>query len=195
MNQPSDTYYIGEVLKGNLNAFSILVDRYKSFVYTITYRVVKNEVDAEEVAQETFIKAYQSLKSYKGASKFSTWLYTIAYRKSLDYLKKYKKEVSYSVLETIQDINEIEVDNALKDIEEEERKTIIANSIKELPPDEAVIITLYYYEEKSIKEIVEITNLKADNVKVKLYRSRKKLHSILKHYILPEITRNNGRAI
>ena len=80
-------------------------------------------------------------------------------------------------------------------LEDKDRKKVIPASIASLATDEAAIITLYYFEEKSVKEIVQITGLTADNVKIKLYRSRKKLYSILKHHVSPEICKNNGRAI
>ena len=75
----------------------------------------------------------------------------------------------------------------MKYLEDKEKKQIILDALQKLPGDEAVLVTLYYYEDKSIKEIVEIVGLKADNVKIKLFRSRKKLYSILKNYVSPQI--------
>lgn len=195
MSHQSDQYYINQVLGGTTNAFSFLVSRYQKMVYTVVYRVVKNREVAEEVAQDTFIKAYKSLKNYRGEAKFSTWLYTIAYRKSLDVVKKNKHFISIPVIEEISEGEMGLVDDALNYLQAEERKKIIADSIMKLPEDEVVIITLYYFEEKSIKEITKIVGLTTDNIKIKLFRSRKKLYSILKHYVLPEINNNNGRAI
>ncbi len=195
MNHQSDQYYINQVLDGDTNAFAELVTRYQSLVYTVAYRMIKNKEQAEEVAQDSFIKAYKSLNAYRGDAKFSTWLYTITYRKSLDAIKSQKRRVTS---EFVEDISEGEigvVGDALSYIQDKERKEIIANSILKLPEDEAAIVTLYYFEEKSVKEIVEIIGLTADNVKIKLYRSRKKLYSILKHHISPEISNKNGRAI
>ncbi|WP_459211682.1 RNA polymerase sigma factor [Aquimarina rhabdastrellae] len=195
MNQPSDTYYINEVLDGNVNAFSVLVNRYKSFVFTIVYRLVKNRDEAEEVAQDTFIKAYQSLKSYRGDAKFSTWLYTIAYRKSLDQIKKNKVHYTYTLIEEVNEGDAQEIENGLSYLEQKERTQIIKEGILKLPPEAAAIITFYYFEDKKVKEIATITGLTVDNVKIKLHRSRKQLYSILKHNVLPEISRKNGRAI
>ncbi len=195
MNHQSDQYYINQVLQGQVNAFSVLVERYQNLVFTVVYRMLKNKEQAEEVAQDSFIKAYESLGKYRGDSKFSTWLYTIAYRKSLDTLKVNKRMKTSEFIDTINE-GEIElVKDALSYLQAKERKEIISDSIMKLPEDEAVIITLYYFEEKSIKEIVEIVGLTLDNVKVKLYRSRKKLYSILQYHISPELSNKNGRAI
>ncbi|MBQ4820335.1 RNA polymerase sigma factor [Aquimarina sp. MMG016] len=195
MNHQSDQYYIDKVLAGEVNAFSELVERYQSLVHTVVLRMVKNKEQAEEVAQDTFVKAYQSLSKYRGDAKFSTWLYTIAYRKSLDAIKAAKRMMASEIIEDISEGEMELVNDALGYLQNKERKQIISDSIMKLPEDEAAIITLYYFEEKSVKEIVEIIGLTADNVKIKLYRSRKKLYSILKYYILPEISAENGRAI
>ncbi|WP_106795104.1 RNA polymerase sigma factor [Aquimarina sp. Aq78] len=195
MNHQSDQYYINQVLEGQVNAFSVLVERYQGLVYTVVYRMIKNKEQAEEVAQDSFIKAYKSLSNYRGDAKFSTWLYTIAYRKSLDAIKASKRMITSELIEEVSEGEMELVGDALNYLQVKERKKIISDSIMRLPEDEAAIITLYYFEEKSVKEIVEIVNLTADNVKIKLYRSRKKLYSILKHHISPEISSKNGRAI
>ncbi|WP_109097664.1 RNA polymerase sigma factor [Aquimarina sp. AU58] len=195
MNHQSDQYYINQVLEGQVNAFSVLVERYQGLVYTVVYRMIKNKEQAEEVAQDSFIKAYKSLSNYRGDAKFSTWLYTIAYRKSLDAIKASKRMITSELIEEVSEGEMELVGDALNYLQVKERKKIISDSIMKLPEDEAAIITLYYFEEKSVKEIVEIVNLTADNVKIKLYRSRKKLYSILKYHISPEISSKNGRAI
>ncbi|MDY8134101.1 RNA polymerase sigma factor [Aquimarina sp. 2201CG5-10] len=195
MNHQPDQYYIDQVLEGQVNAFSTLVERYQSLVYTVVYRMIKNKEQAEEVAQDTFIKAYKSLNKYRGDAKFSTWLYTIAYRKSLDTIKASKRMMTSELIEEISEGEVGLVNDALAYLEDKERKQIISDSIMQLPKEEAAIITLYYFEEKSVKEIIPIVGLTADNVKIKLYRSRKKLYSILKHHISPEISTRNGRAI
>jgi len=195
MSHQSDQYYINRVLEGHTDAFSTLVARYQSLVYTIVIRIVKNKELAEEVAQDSFVKAYQSINKFRGDSKFSTWLYTIAYRKSLDAIKKEKRIVSSELIEDISEGQIEQVGDALGYLQDQERKQVIKQSIMRLPEDEATIVTLFYFEEKSVKEIVEIVGLSQDNVKIKLYRSRKKLYSILKNNISPEISSKNGRAI
>ena len=191
MHTNTDPYLIEQTLKGDTKAFGELVERYQAFVYTIVIRIVKVREEAEEVAQDSFIKAFQSLSSYRGESKFSSWLYSIAYRKALDALRKNKKNNSLELIEEITEGDCSVIENALTYIEDQERSEVIKKCILELPEKEAAIITLFYFEEQSIKEIAKITELTEDNVKVKLYRSRKKLFSLLKHYILPEAYNTN----
>ena len=84
----NDDVFINKILDGDSSAFAVLVDRYKDLVYTLAIRMVKNKEEAEEVAQDTFIKVYKSLAKFKGDSKFSTWIYKVAYNTCLDRLKK-----------------------------------------------------------------------------------------------------------
>ena len=92
MTNNNDQLYITKVINGDTNAFAYLVDSYKNMVYSLAYKMTKNREEAEEISQDTFIKAFKKINNFKGDSKFSTWLYRIAYHTSLDYLKKSKKE-------------------------------------------------------------------------------------------------------
>ena len=195
MELNTDQILVEQTLAGDTRAFGTLVSRYQDFIFTIALRIVKSKEEAEEVAQDTFIKAFESLSGYRGEAKFSSWLYSIAYRKALDRVRKNKRTRS---LELVEDVTEKEVetiDNALHYLQDKERKDVIQQSILALPEQEAAIITLYYFEDQSVREISEITQLTEDNIKVKLYRSRKKLFTLLKQYVLPEISDNNGKAI
>ena len=200
MHQNTDQYYIDKILEGDTQSFSTLVSRYKDFVYTIAYRMVKSKEEAEEVAQDSFIKAYQSLSSFRGESKFSSWLYKVVYRKALDRIRMNNKKRTVELIEEItvsgnEDTWGLPDENALHYLEETEKKKIIQDSILQLKEQDAAIITFYYFEELSVREIADITKLSEDNIKIKLHRSRKRLFSLLKDYILPEITDNNGKAI
>ena len=88
MQAKEDSYYISSILAGNISDFSILVDKYKDMVYTLAYRIVGNREDAEELAQDVFVKVYRSLKNFRGKSKFSTWLYSITYNTSISKVRK-----------------------------------------------------------------------------------------------------------
>lgn len=185
MSAKPDEYYITETLNGNVNAFTFLIEKYKHMLYTLTIGIVKNREEAEEISQDSFVKAYKNLASFKGDSKFSTWVYKIAYYASLDMVKKKKR---YIYTEDIDEVREGElgsVQDSLKCLEEKERKEVINNALLKLPDEERVIITLFYFEDLSIKEISKVVNLSEDNIKVKLFRSRKKLASILKNVIEP----------
>ena len=195
MNDNTDQFIIEKVLSGNVQAFGELVDRYQNFVFTTCIRILKNREEAEEVAQDSFIKVFNSLKTFRGDSKFSTWLYRIAYHKSLDKLKQFNKNQDLPLIEEVtEDILE-RIENGLDFLVREERSEIIEKCISKLAETDAAIIGYYYFEDLSVKEIADIIDLTEDNVKIKLYRSRKQLFSLLNNYINPEISKKNGTAI
>lgn len=193
MSQNQDQYYIDKVINGDIQAFSVLVDRYKHMIFTLAFKIVKNREEAEEVSQDVFVKIYQALHTFKNDSKFSTWAYKIAYYRSLDYLKKRGRSVNANSVDisTVYDLASVE--NTLDGLEANERKTAIKNAIAELPEDAAVIITLHYFEELSLKEISEVMGIATNTAKVRLFRSRKRLAEILENRLEPETFRNYGR--
>ena len=193
MSQKPDKYLINKVINGESNAYAELVDRYKHMVYTLAIKIVKNHEDAEEVAQDTFIKAYSSMKYFKGDSKFSTWLYKIAYYGSLDYLKKNKRRVETTKFDISEEFNIASMDDALEGMEAKERTEMIKHAIQELPGEDAVLITLYYFEMQSMKEISQVMGLAPNTVKVRLFRGRKRLAQILENTLEQEIIHSYGR--
>lgn len=195
MIKNTDQYLIERTLAGETSAFGELVDRYQNFAFTIALRIVKHREEAEEVAQDSFIKAFDSLSGFRGDAKFSSWLYRIVYHKSLDRIKKNKRERSFQLIEEITSDDLDGIENGLDFMLEEERKQVINKCIAELPGQDAAVVELYYFEELPVKEIAEITGLTEDNIKIKLYRSRKKLFNLLQSYIKPEISNKNGKAI
>ncbi|GAA4316187.1 RNA polymerase sigma factor [Pontixanthobacter gangjinensis] len=195
MTTKTDQYLIESTLEGDTHAFEELIDRYQDFVFTIAVRILKVREEAEEIAQDSFIKAYDSLNSFRGDSKFSTWLYRIVYHKSLDRLKKNNRQRTYEINEEITDESLDHIENGLEYLLSEERSRLIKKCIDSLPEEDAAIISLFYFEEQTVKEVAKVTGLSEDNIKIKLYRSRKKLFSLLQVYIEPEITKSNGKAI
>ncbi|MEZ4778602.1 MAG: RNA polymerase sigma factor [Flavobacteriaceae bacterium] len=195
MTSATDHQLIENTLQGNTQAFSILVERYQNYVFTIAIQIVKHREEAEEVAQDSFIKAFEALSTFRGESKFSSWLYSIVYRKSLDRIRKNKSSRTLELVEEITEADTEDIENALHYLQLEERNELLKKSMEQLPEEEASIVSFFYFEELSIKEISEITQLTEDNVKIKLFRSRKKLFNLLKYYILPQYTNTNGRAI
>lgn len=186
MNSDLELNYINITLGGDTNAFSNLIIKYQDFVFTLVFRMLKNKEDAEEVTQDVFIKAYKVLNTFRGESKFSTWLYTIAYRKALDKLKNNKSTIISQELDSINVNNFSSIKNALDILEDNERRQIIKNCINRLSSDISSIFTMYYFEELSIKEVSEITKLSNENVKIKLFRGRKILYSILQKQLFSE---------
>ena len=137
MAKTDDQHYINLVLKGDTNAFAALVDRYKDMVYTLSLRMIRSREEAEELSQDTFIKVYRSLGKFKGESKFSTWLYKVAYNTCLDHLRKNKRE-QYVI--AIDDYTEQQVEalhNAFDAIEGKERKQMLQDCLHFLPGEDS----------------------------------------------------------
>ncbi|CAA9197086.1 RNA polymerase sigma factor [Flavobacterium collinsii] len=187
MSTIPDQHYIDKILQGETNAFAVLVDRYKNMIFTLALQMVKNREEAEEVSQDTFVKIYSSLGKFKGDSKFSTWAYKVTYNTCLDRLKKNKKEdLNISIDEFSAHLIKT-MDNALSALEDKERKQTIQNCLNLLPREENILLTLFYFEDQNLEEIGKVMGITANNVKVKLFRSRQKLAVILKKQLEPEI--------
>ena len=184
MEVKDDIWYVNKVLNGDTHSFSYLVDKYKDVVFSIAVKVLKNREDAEELAQESFIKAYKSLHTFKGNARFSTWLYRITYNNCISETRK--KKLKYVSSDDVQLPDEPEEMN-FDGIPAENRSKFIKAALEKLPQDEYMLILLYYFEDKQVDEIAEITKMSDSNVKVKLFRARKKLYSILNEMLKEEL--------
>ena len=187
MTTQEDQIYIERVLKGDTNAFSHLINKYKDMVFTLVIKIVKSREDAEEVAQDSFIKAYQKLDSFKGQSKFSTWLYTIAYRNALTKVRKKKIETTDIDSYVIENHKEDKDFPQIEAIKNNEQEKYVKQAINNLGETDCLLITLFYLNDNSIEEIQEITEMSQSNVKVRLFRARKRLYKELSLLLKEEI--------
>ncbi len=183
MMQQKDIYYIDKVLNGDSGSFAILVNRYKNMVFTIVKRILKSHEDAEEVAQDVFIKAYQSLNKFKKEAKFSTWLYRIAFNTAVSKTRKKKFEVSAIDDNMVENYTHDDLVEELDEFVYEDRKKYFENALKKIPQEDALLLTMFYMEEQTIEEISTVTGLSASNVKVKLHRIRKKIYETIDEMI------------
>ncbi len=177
----NDLELISQTLRGQRHAYAMLVNRYRDFVYTLALRVVNNREDAEEVAQDAFLKAYQALGQFRGQSKFSTWLYTIVFNTACTLQRKKQLEVNSIENKTVERVlqNHPSHWNADSVLHNNDRNRELEYAINKLPQEYAAVITLFYQGENSIEEIAAITNIEISNVKVRLHRARKMLKEIL----------------
>jgi RNA polymerase sigma factor (sigma-70 family) len=176
MEKKDDFYYIEKVINGQTNYFSYIVEKYQDIVFSIALKVLKNREDAEEMAQESFVKAFKSLHTFKGKAKFSTWMYRITYNTCISEVRK--KKVYFTSTDEVQIVDEAEEMN-LDGIPAENREKFVKEALEKLPEDEYPLILLYYFEEQSVEDICKVTGLSESNAKVKLHRARKKLYTIL----------------
>lgn len=179
MHQLPDDDIIATVLQGNTKAYAMLVKRYQHLVYTLCMKLLKNNELAEEATQDAFVKAYHALADFSGGSKFSTWLYTITRNNCLSLLRRHKPEMVNGDVEDY----ETGTEETVKLLETRSKKELLQQSVSMLPEEEATVITLFYIQEQTIEEISTIMDISRGNVKVKLYRARKRLKEImLKHF-------------
>ncbi len=171
--------WIQKVLKGDTSAFAYFVDTYQDMAVTIAYRICGNRQDAEDIVQNAFVKAFHNLHTFRSDSKFSTWFYRIVYNTALTHInnRNFNTEfVDYKMMDGDASYSEWDT---LDKIDEDERKEMVNRTMDRMPKDEGVLLSLYYLEENSVKDICLITGLTESNVKVKLHRARKRFAEIL----------------
>ena len=169
----ADEDIIRQVLNGNRNAYALLVNKYKDRVFSLALGIVRNRELAEEIAQDVFVKAYSSLKKFRQEAGFSTWIYRITYNTAVSETRKKKHKML-----AVEDVEATDLDP--EKAEEKEKKYLtLEKAVDGLEPEEKLIITLYYYEEMNMEQISKTTGLTVSNVKVKLFRIRKKLKELM----------------
>lgn len=179
MDYKGDIHYIEEVLDGKTNAFSCLIDRHKDNVFNLAFRICGNRDEAEEVAQDSFIKAFRSLKGFRMKSSFATWLYRIVYNTSISYLRSKRKD-HISIDDFPAGVKEaIGFDPSEDEAEMKHREDLVNFALQKLREEDRALITFYYYDDLSIDEISEIIGVGKSNVKVRLFRARKQMSMII----------------
>ncbi len=176
MKYHDDNHYIDLVLGGDSSAFAGLVAKHKNMVFSIALKILQCREDAEEVAQDSFLKAFESLGSFEKKARFSTWIYRIAYNAAIT--KTRKKRVEFIGIDDriITNYTEDEIQEQIGGFDADEQKMIVDKALKRLPEEDNLLITLFYKAENSVEEISAITQLTKSNVKVRLHRIRKKLY-------------------
>ncbi|MDR0814809.1 MAG: RNA polymerase sigma factor [Bacteroidales bacterium] len=165
-----DINFVERTLAGDTEAFSALVERYRSMVFSIIVRIVPRQQDAEDIAQDVFVKAFSSLTRFRGEARFSTWLCRIAYTTAVSHSRRQRPDRAGSEI----DEQYAEPDDADGLIDE--RLQILRRLLNQMPPEDATLVSLHYRYGKQIEEVAAITGLSAANVKVRLHRIRKKLY-------------------
>jgi RNA polymerase sigma factor (sigma-70 family) len=154
-------------------------------VFTLAYNIMLNREDAEEVAQDVFVKAFTSLSAFKQQSKFSTWLYRITVNTALNK-KKVQKLVTVDMEENLSADEQIN-DTVLLQEEHKDMKQFIQQAMRALPDNERICITLFYLNELSVIEIGELTGITTSSIKVLLHRGRKHLYTELNNLLKTEL--------
>lgn len=179
MTYKGDILYIEKTLEGNVNAFSYIVDRHKDKAFNLAFRICGNREEAEEITQDSFLKAYRSLGSFKMQSSFATWFYRIVYNTSISNIRTRKKGI-LSLEDFPADATDfIGASYSDEEADNEYRSTLLNFAFQKIREEDRGLITLYYYEEMSTDEIAEVTGISKSNIKVKLFRARQKMQEII----------------
>ncbi|HEY6253932.1 MAG TPA: sigma-70 family RNA polymerase sigma factor [Candidatus Angelobacter sp.] len=178
----SDAAVVAQVLAGDKDSFRLLVDRHTRSIYSVAYRMTGNQHDAEEILQETFLRAYKSLRSFELRATFSTWLYRIAVNRCLDFLKAKKMTDVYQITDNPgheEEDREVQIaatnpgpERLLLSAEAREK---LSSAIGSLSPAERVAFTMRHMEGKSIEEISSALNVRASAAKNSIFRAVQKI--------------------
>lgn len=187
MKNLTDREIIDSVKRGNQADFSLLIDRYKHKAFSMLKRMLKNEMDAEEALMDSFLKAYNSLESFRHEAKFSTWFYRIVYNTALTIIAGKKRKIEQEMSSIDEHFELGDVDNKIY-VETENAKQYILKVVDELPIRYALVILLYYVDDMSLNEISSVLDISLVNAKVLLHRSRNHLRELLlKHNYQEEL--------
>ncbi len=184
----NDNEIISKVLNGDHQAYAGLVNRYQNYVFTLVLRMVRNREDAEEVAQDIFIKAYRSLADFRGASKFSTWLYTIVNTSCITFLRKKRLDTHSLDDDKVMEAADSQ-DSGFRAnlVEQKSKQAMVSNAINLLNPDDVEIITLFYKAEQTLEEIARVLRIEVNTAKVRLHRARTRLKEKMETHFAAEV--------
>jgi len=186
MVEKDDIVLIKKILAGDINAFTDIVNRYKRKGFNLAYRICRNRENSEEILQDVFLNIYLNLDKFKFSGKFSTWFYRIVYNQSISYIRK-TKNLDYSIFEPDGSIDSIDEEKSIVDkLTNSESVIYLEQALGELIPEDNALLHLYYYDGRKIPEISVITRLSESVIKIRLFRARKKLLTILKRLLNKE---------
>ena len=168
----NDAELVQQILNGNSNAFRFLVSKHQRLVVHVVSRIVQQQEDLEDICQEVFIKVFKKLKDFRGDSKLSTWIATIAYNTSISHLRKGKNDAHSYDEQPGLILGEVDESLNQKIVEREEAKKYLLALIEKLPVQYRTVLTLFHLEEFSYKEIEEITGMPEGTIKSYLSRAR-----------------------
>ncbi len=177
-----DEIYIDKVLNGEQDAYGYLIRQHKTIAMRTAMSIVKNETEAKDIVQNSFIQAYESLRSFKGESKFSTWLCRIVVNKSFRFIQNKARKINFEQKQLIDNTPYV-YNEGLLNLKRQDLNKLLKKGLKLLAPNEALCLQLFYLEEYHLDEIEKITNFSKSNIKVLLFRGRKNLyHHLIKSY-------------
>jgi len=177
----TETILIQKAQKGDPDAFASLVDEHQRYVYNLALRVVKDENEALDLAQETFVRAWTALPNFKGQSQFRTWLYRIVTNLCYNRLPNLRRSLNDLGDDVMEDIPESHFDTPAQVYESNETKAQLHEAIDMLDANYKLLINLRYQDELSYDEIASTLNLPLGTVKTGIFRAKEQLRKLLAH--------------
>jgi RNA polymerase sigma factor (sigma-70 family) len=167
--------------------YSAIINKYKGLAFNIALKITKNELDSEEIVQDSFVKAFRGLSNFKNQSQFSTWFYRIVYNTAISSIR-HKKHIAIEINDKLTStLENNQVEGAIKNLDEWDRKQLIKEALAKLNAIDYTILSLYYYEDLSLKEISKIVGKDKNYLKVLLQRARVKLYDGLSNSLIREL--------
>lgn len=172
---------IDRIVAGEEALYATLVNKYKSYAYTIALKIVENRAEAEEVAQDGFIKAFHYLKKFNREAKFSTWLYRIVFNTAISYKRKNRQQFE-SIENSIVEYS----DRADHELIKDDKKVFLEQAIAKLSDADRIAVQLFYIKEYSLEETAEMLGQNINTLKVRVHRARQRLADELKKILKEE---------
>jgi RNA polymerase sigma-70 factor (ECF subfamily) len=170
MTKDPELALIDRILSGEQQLYAELVDRYQRYAFSITFRVLLHRAEAEEAAQDAFIKAFKHLADFNRTSRFSTWLYRIAFNTAISYKRKHRYQfqpIENSIIAVKQEAD--------GNLEKSDQKKYLHQALLKLSDTDRTALTLFYWQELSLDEMAEIVNVPANTLKVRIHRARQRV--------------------
>lgn len=177
MNVRTDEQIIGLVLNGDVQAFRHLIDRHSQIAYSTAFAVTRNHEDAEEIVQDSFLKAFSALASFQGKSRFSTWLFRIVYHRALNHMEKSKPYLME--LDFIDEKEDLLITQDREKLIHKDQELYIEKALEQLNTPDRLALSLYYLNEKSQQEISALTGWSLSATKLRIHRARSKFDEAL----------------
>ncbi|WP_416865548.1 MAG: RNA polymerase sigma factor [Imperialibacter sp.] len=180
-----DDFYLQKVLDGDTEAFRYFVSTYKKYAFSMAFAILKNQYLAEEAVQESFIKAFQKLHTFRRESLFKTWLGRIVINESLRKAKPVKIQATMTI-DDLPEADTLQVENTMQSIIQADQSRCISMALEKLPAEYALALELFYLQENSISEIRTMSGWSESKVKMLLLRGKKAFYGHLSQLLKSE---------
>ena len=177
---------IEQLKKGDESAFRTIVEKWQDMTYNTALGIVQNAEDAEDITQEVFVQVYQSINTFKGESKFSTWLYRITIAKALDHERRKRRKKRFAIVRKLfdntEDVIVPDFEHPGVTLDKKESSVVLFKAISQLPENQRIAFTLHKVDGLSYQEVSDVMNLSVSSVESLMHRAKNNLKKTLENY-------------